>query len=103
MLDTINKIFASFSTADLLLAAGFIATGLQYLINRFANVKKFTNQLLGLLLPFMVVAPAWIDSQHQNVVYGSIVYAVAQTIYYVIERIKAGAVAKVAPELPAGV
>ena len=104
MLDTINKIFASFSTADLLIAAGVIATGVQYLANRFVNFQKFTNQLLGLLIPFLVVAPAWISSQKEIAGYGAVVYCVSQVIYYVVEKLKANAVSKaIAPELPAGV
>lgn len=101
---TLNQIASNFSTADLILAAGFLATGVQYLANRYVAFRKFTNQLLGLLIPFLIVAPSWIATQQKNVVYGSLIYVVSQTIYYLIEKLKDSAVAKaVAPELPAGV
>ena len=104
IINTLNKIAGSLSTADLLIIAGFLATGVQYLANKYVNFRKFTNQLLGLLIPFLIVAPTWIASQKEIAVYGSLIYVVSQTIYYVVEKLKANAVAKaVAPELPAGV
>jgi hypothetical protein len=96
MLDTINKIAASFSTADLIIAAGIIATGLQYLINRYANLKKFTNQLLGFAIPGLVVTPALVVSLFDPI-YAPVVYAISQLVYYVIERIKASVKPTVEP------
>lgn len=98
----LNSYASSFSTADLLVAAGAIATGLQYLINKFANVRKFTNQMLGLVLPFLVIAPSVIATSSKNAAYGAIVYCVAQVLYYTIEKIKDTA-ATPEPVLPAGV
>lgn len=84
--DTLNQLAGRFSSADLLVAAGALATGLQYLINRFANVRKFTNQILGLVIPFLVVAPTVIDGfKASNAV---AVYAVAQLLYYLVEKLK---------------
>lgn len=96
MFAQINSFLSGLSTADLIVAAGVVATGLQYLINRFANVKKFTNQLLGIVMPFLVTAPLMIDSLKNNFgAYSALVYVVAQLIYYVVEKIKANAAAPV--------
>lgn len=98
IIQTLNQIAASLSTADLLVIAGILATGIQYLANKYVNFRKFTNQLLGLLIPFLIVAPTWIASQKEIAVYGSLIYVISQTIYYVVEKLKASAVAKATVE-----
>jgi len=95
-LSQLNSFASSFSATDLLVGAGVIATALQYLINKFVNFKKFTNQLLGLVLPFIVIAPTLIATGSKNAAYGGIVYAIAQTLYYVIEKIKVSTPVEVA-------
>ena len=93
--DTINALASKVSTADLLVAAGFVATGVQYLVNKFANLRKVTNWLISFAVPFAGVALASFASGHNDLHLAPVVYLLGQAAYFTIEQIKSSV--KVAP------
>lgn len=86
--DTINALASKVSTADLLVAGGFVATGVQYLVNRFVGLRKAANWLISFAVPFAGVALASFASGHNDLHLAPVVYLLGQAAYFAIEQVK---------------
>lgn len=89
ILDTLNALASKVSVADLTIAAGAITTGVQYLLNRYANLRKTANWLISFALPTAGAVIASVVQGTNDLHLAPVVYLLAQVIYFSIERIKA--------------
>jgi hypothetical protein len=86
--DTVNQLASKISTTDLLVAAGVITTGVQYLVNHFKALRESINWILSFAIPFMLVAGASFASGHNDLHLAPVVYLLGQLLFFTIERIK---------------
>lgn len=90
LLQQINDAASKVPVFDITVAAGVLATGLQSLINKYKELGKLENRLLGLVgLPGLLTAgSAFLTANHFHWVLAPAVALVGQLLYAVIEKIK---------------
>lgn len=87
VLHAVKQFVLSLSNADLILIAGVLATGLQFLVNKFRELGRLENWLLSLPLPFVTAFLVFLPKGGPWEVKGSFAYIVAQVTYLTISEI----------------
>lgn len=83
----------SLSSADLLIIAGLLATGLQGLAKKYRQLGDLENWLLSFALPFLTALLPYLHvPKIEWGVYGGLVYFVSQVVYFTVTQLKASAV-----------
>lgn len=95
MLDQINQVVSGLSQAELLLIAGTLASGLQWILNEIKvsrkgdNFTKKTNVALSFILPFTIAGLEVVLNDGSLLVKGGLAYLATQLVYYTVKAFAA--------------